>query len=210
MQLQHRSQYRMVQISWACCWGYSLVLQPDYIWQATQDCIAPLSTIIQHHISSWEKNVTATKLSACSWTRNGHIKTHKAETVGCKTERLYWGQSFHICLSHVPSSEVFYLSERSVLTVSTQHGPILWFIDVYKEIFVFWHCVGLSFLLINSVYTECLYTQFVFYGERFSTIQELNYFGFILKEYFTPEWFFTFYFSPSGHPRWVSFSLKHL
>lgn len=55
-------------------------------------------------------------------------------------------------------SEVFTSSERSFLTVFT---PILWYIDVYKEIFVLWHCVIMLFL-INSVYIQSVYIHNLF------------------------------------------------
>lgn len=153
MQLEHRSQYRTDQISWACCWGYSLVLQPDYIWQATKDCIAPLRTITQHHISSWD-NIW---LPQSSWFVHGRdmdiLIPTKQRQLDAKlkdfTEDSGSTSAFH--------SEVFTSSERSFLTVFTL---ILWYIDVYKEIFVLWHCV-MPFLT-NSVYIQSVYIHNVF------------------------------------------------
>lgn len=153
MQLEHRSQYRTAQISWACCWGYSLVLQPDYIWQATKDCIAPLRTITQHHISSWD-NIWLPQSSWFVYGRDMDILIPtKQRQLDAKTERLYRGQWIHICLSQWG----FYLFRKIISHCFTL---ILWYIDVYKEIFVLWHCV-MPFLT-NSVYIQSVYIHNLF------------------------------------------------
>lgn len=113
---------------------------------------------LQHHISSWD-NIWLPQSSWFVHRRDMDILIPtKQRQLDAKlkdfTEDSGSTSAFLMCVY----SEVFTSSERSFLTVFI---PILWYIDVYKEIFVLWHCVIMLFL-INSVYIQSVYIHNLF------------------------------------------------